>query len=136
MNTYPTHLVISYKDDREYRECLNKLFSFKKLYQECETQCVVQGTNTIEAVNDNFNESANIFLDFVLKKTKNCDQFKKLYNISAATMMCTNPNVGLTVLFSYTYLELFHKCLVHFFSNINDLEKYECYQTLLQIIRN
>lgn len=119
MDTYPTNLIISYNDDSEYRNCINQLFSIKdddQIYDE---------------------KSATIFLDFIFKKTKNIYSFKKLYILSAATMMSTDQNLGLSVLLSYTYLELFHKCLVHYFVTLTtykkDIEGTESYKSLLKM---
>jgi hypothetical protein len=119
MNHYPIDIVIEYHDDSEYRNCINQLF----------------GTNNSD---EDYDEaSATLFLDYVYKLTKTNYFIKKLYILAAATMMSTDQNLGLSVLFSYNYLNLFHKFLVHYFTSKTtykkDIEQNESYVELLNM---
>jgi hypothetical protein len=60
-------------------------------------------------------EAANQAMDHVFQTTKNNPIFKELYLLAAARMFSTDPEIGLSVLFSYDYLEIFHYCLVSFY---------------------
>jgi hypothetical protein len=124
MNSYPTELIISYNDDSEYRKCLYRLFG-------------VDGDNYDDMYFNN--NLADVFLDFVFKKTKNIYSFKKIYILAAATVMSTDQSIGSTVLVSYTYLELFHKCLCHYFRTLTtyrkDIEGTKSYQELLSLFQ-
>jgi hypothetical protein len=56
-------------------------------------------------------------MDYVYDCTKDTPEFMVLYTKAAAKMFSEDPNLGIAVLFSYDYLQLFHACLVEFFSD-------------------
>jgi hypothetical protein len=57
------------------------------------------------------------FLDYVFEKTKDNCLFGELYSSAAAAMFSIDHEIGLSVLFSYDYLALFHACLCNFFDD-------------------
>jgi hypothetical protein len=54
------------------------------------------------------------YLDHVYSITRDNTHFQQLYSKSAASMISTDPEIGLAVLCSYDYLPLFHECMVSF----------------------
>jgi hypothetical protein len=110
---YPITLEIIYETDEEYRDCLCQLLKIDD--------------------DDSFNLE---YLDFIYSKTETIPIFADLYEIAAGTMMSTDKSFGLAVLFSFTYLMNFHKCLVIFFKDPNsNLELNDDFITLFQSIK-
>lgn len=92
---YPTHFQIQYTNDDEYRECMTRVFH-------------------LDDRNEMFDDVYSTkLLDTIFEKTS--FHFKELYIISSAVMMMEDPDIGLAVLCSYDYFELFHLCLCDFF---------------------
>jgi hypothetical protein len=58
--------------------------------------------------------SAAKVLDAVFDATKNEPLFRQVYCLAAAFMMSEDMNIGLSVLFSYDYLQYFHPCVVSY----------------------
>jgi hypothetical protein len=109
---YPITLDITYENDEEYRDCLCQL---------------------LKVDDDSFNFD---YLDFIYSKTEKIPIFIDLYEIAAGTMMSTDKTIGLAVLFSYTYLMIFHKCLVDFFKDpSSNLALNENFITLFKMIK-
>jgi hypothetical protein len=110
---YPISLEITYETDEEYRNCLCQLLKIDD--------------------DDSFNFD---YLDFIYSKTWMIPTFNNLYEIAAGTMMSTDNTIGLAVLFSYTYLIHFHKCLVIYFKNpSSNLELNDDFNVLFQILK-
>jgi hypothetical protein len=63
---------------------------------------------------DDRNVSAG--LDYLYDKTKGVKAFRDLYLVGASRMFSENLEIGMAVVFSYDYFELFHLCLVDFFN--------------------
>jgi hypothetical protein len=53
-------------------------------------------------------------LDYIYEKTHSVPAFCDLYLIGAAKMTSTDPEIGMLIVFSYDYFDLFHLCLVDF----------------------
>ena len=52
---------------------------------------------------------------------------------AAARMFSTDREIGLSILFSYDYLDVFHNCLVFFYTNENEFtDTTDCYVELLK----
>lgn len=103
---------IECRNDAEYRECLRTLFYMKHIHVE-----PVDGLEMDEVTADelNMDETAmSAALDYLFSKTKDCLAFQEVYDIAAGFMFSTDRSIGLTVLFSYDYLPLFHACLCCF----------------------
>jgi len=62
-------------------------------------------------------EAARDTLTFLYDKTINNEIFKELYRLAALKMFSLELDIGLSILLSYDYLEIFHYCLVSFFEN-------------------
>jgi len=130
---YP-NIDISYSNNAQYRQCIRIIFNMDvNVYQT--------KINTLETdVNDTFddetrdelsydNDSASKILDYVFSITKTNELFNKLYISAAANMISTDPQIGIAVLFSYDYFELFHNC-VRLFTQTPDKFNTECNEYL------
>ena len=93
--SYKYDTSIQYDDDDEYRNCICQVFQMAEY--------------------DDTALSAG--LDAIFRKTSSNPRFTEVYGIAAGKMMSEDPEFGLAILFSYDYFELFHLCLVDFFTN-------------------
>lgn len=86
---------VSYTDDDEYRDVVRTLFGF---------------------VSDDDDDDSSIakVLDWVFTQTKHHPLFQTVYIKAASFMISENPETGLTILFAYDYLPLFHSMLLAF----------------------
>ena len=112
---YPINMVISYDNDIEYRQHFRNLFQM--------TCNILAVTDDIDDVTqDEWNYEPGVidpFMDFIYESTKNHPIFQELYLKSAGYMMSTEPSIGIAVLFSYDYLEHFHKVLCDYYHFID-----------------
>ena len=88
---------ISYSDDEEYRKTICDLFDI-----------------TYEPDVDIEFERFMPALDLIYFKTKDQPLFQVVYNQAASFMLSENQEIGLSVLFAYDNLPLFHEMLVAF----------------------
>ena len=121
MLKYPTDLIVKYSNDKEYRNCLRKLFSMNvnTTWNDVDIKELDDITQD-EWLYDS--EAANTFLDFVYNKTKDIPLFQELYILAASAMISTDPNIGIAVLLSYDYFVYFHRCLCLFFDKNPSIE--------------
>ena len=116
MLSYPVALEISYSDDISYRKNIRNLFSMTHICT-WKKDVVVQ-VDQISIDECDYDElPASLFLDFVYDRTSSNFVFMDIYKSAAALMLSEDTSTGLAVLFSYTYFQLFHKCLVVFFTD-------------------
>lgn len=125
---YPIDIVVKYSNDKEYRNCLRKIFSMNTNSTWNDSEI----TDLDEVSQDELlydSDATNIFLDFIYDKTKNNTLLIELYILAASVMISTDTNIGLAVLFSYDYFIYFHKCLCIFFddNNNNNIETNDFY---------
>ena len=149
---YPIDIVVKYSNDKEYRNCLRKIFSMNtnSTWNDSERNTEPVGrsvyarfgseeratesdiTDLDEVSQDELlydSDATNNFLDFIYDKTKNNTLLIELYILAASVMISTDTNIGLAVLFSYDYFIYFHKCLCIFFddNNNNNIETNDFY---------
>ena len=120
---YNINVKVEYNDNKSYRECLRKIANMDISNLNIPFD---QMEDLDEETKDEllFDENAmNKTMDFVFEKTINNDCFKELYLLGSSKMFSLDENIGLAVLFSYDYLELFHLCLVEFFEKNEFNEK-------------
>ena len=116
---YPIDIVVKYSNDKEYRNCLRKIFSMNTNSTWNDSDI----TDLDEVSQDELlydSDATNNFLDFIYDKTKNNTSLIELYILAASVMISTDTNIGLAVLFSYDYFIYFHKCLCIFFDDNNN----------------
>jgi hypothetical protein len=91
---------IFYYDDETYQQTICKLFSM-----------------------DNYDDETVVqILDRLYFETKDQPLFQVVYNQAASFMLSENQEIGLSVLFSYDNLPLFHKMLVAFHTLDNQFD--------------
>ena len=106
---------ISYNSDDEYRDTIRALFNFVN----------------IDASDEADDAQIAKVLDWIYSKTKNHALFQTVYVKAASFMISENPETGLTILFAYDYLPLFHQMLLAFYSLGDQLdEKHVSYVNL------
>lgn len=121
-----TEKNVYYTNDFEYRAWLRRLL------------CMVppnDGTSTNDIENDdddldeitrdelNYDEkAAEHSLNYVYDRTHNHPLFQELYSLAAGVMFSLDKNIGLSVLFSYDYMALFHQCLCCYFENPDEFD--------------
>ena len=115
--SYPTNLNIQYSDNKEYRKCLRNVFKMNPNNYPDTTTMDLDDETEDEMMYDY--ESAAHTLDYVMENTVNYPEFMTLYEKTGSYMFSTDPNIGLTILFGYDYLDLFHSLLKTIFTNQN-----------------
>ena len=95
---YDHSLEIKYADDAEYRNCIRQIF----------------GTENSDDDMLYDDKTVSTGLDYIYEKTKSVPVFRDLYLIGAAKMLSSDLEIGMAIVFSYDYFELFHLCLVDF----------------------
>ena len=109
--------VIQYNNDFEYRAWLRKLFCmrFSDEDEENASKLLSDEDDDIDIITRDeldYNEQASIdALDYVYVKTNDNTLFQELYSLAASKMLSLDRNIGLSVLYSYDYMALFHCCL-------------------------
>ncbi len=79
--------------------------------------------------------STTELLDIIYDGTHLIPEFKKLYQLAAATMMSQDSTIGLAVLFSYSFAHLFHKCIIVYITdNHCNLSKQEDFIQLNRLL--
>ena len=106
--SYPVDALISYEDTPQYRQCVRTIFNMQP--QETPDDADEETKDEQEYDYDSTAHS----MDHIFEITHANPVFKKLIMLAAAKIMTTDPSIGISILFSYDYLELFHKCLVLF----------------------
>lgn len=118
---YRTETPIEYNDTEQYRQCVRALFEMDQtVYEQRIKDIENHNQETLDDVTrDEISYdggAAMKVMDYVYSCTKDNAEFKELYSKAAARMFSEDPNIGIAILFSYDYLQLFHLCLVEFFS--------------------
>ena len=118
--SYPVKLSIEYSNDTEYRHCLRKLFKMNPTnYPD------ISEMNLDEITKDEQSydlDAANITMDYILEITKTIPEVMNLYEKTASFMFSTDPNIGLTIMLGYDYLDLFHQLIIKIVSGISTEE--------------
>lgn len=110
---YPTDIKIYYKNDIEYRKVMRSLFQMT-----CNILSITDDIDEITQDEWNYDsESTSPFMDFIYESTHENPVFQELYKKSAGLMLSEDEGIGLAILFSYDYLELFHNVLCDYFKS-------------------
>ena len=108
---YNINIELNYTDNFQYRNCIRQLF-----YMECSpNEEDIDEETRDELTYDETSISRT--MDILFDMTKDNEMFNVLYDLAAARMISIDRTIGQAVLFSYDYLQLFHKCLGCFLSN-------------------
>lgn len=134
--SYPTSLNVQYSNNNEYRKCLRNVFKMNPNNYPDTTSMDLDDETEDEMMYDY--ESAAHTLDYVMENTTNLPQIMELYEKAGSYMFSTDPNIGLTILFGYDYLDLFHSLLKTIFTNqnITDISQIAEYKKLYAKVFN
>jgi|SaaInlV_150m_DNA_4_1039716.scaffolds.fasta_scaffold42573_2 hypothetical protein len=98
---------IMYNDTAQYRESLRKLFSMNKAnYPAVSDDVDVESKDELEYDDD----ATSRALTHIYSNTKEHPLFKRFYSKAAEFMFSTEYDIGLTILCSYDYLDVFIPC--------------------------
>jgi hypothetical protein len=114
-NEYDTNVLIQYNNNTEYRKSLRTLFRMNTSATDLNID--IDEETRDEMLYDDL--STSTVLEYVFNQTKHHILFQRLYDGAATLMFSTDRNIGMTVLFSYDYLVLFHPCICEFLNTAN-----------------
>ena len=111
---YPVEEIIHYNDDKEYRQCIRRVFAMV-----CRSIVTPEMVANIDETTldeyDHDQETMAKFLDRIYDNTIHHNILQDFYKKAAAFMLSEDPSIGLAILFSYDYFKLFHLVLCDFF---------------------
>ena len=123
---YPINFKFNYECDTSYRKQLRTFVSMNPLEPRMNEHAL--DDDEIDAVtndeNDYDEEAICKFLDKVSNCTSSNKEFQTLYLLAAGTMLSEDGEIGLAVLFSYSYLLPFHSILSRWFNDKSFGEEY------------
>lgn len=114
---YNINAKISYNDNMSYRKCLRFVtnMNIDNIHVPWEQMDEDLDEETIdEQLYDQV--LMTTVMDNIFNDTKDNDNFKELYSLAAAQMFSVDHCIGLAILFSYDYFDLFHNCLYDFYT--------------------
>jgi hypothetical protein len=86
---------VQYKNNQEYRKCIREIFHMKESVSTLDIDDETKDEQNYDDI------STSKVLDYIFSITKKNTHFQELYGYAAATMISTDPEIGLAVLFSY-----------------------------------
>ena len=113
---YNIEYKVNYSDNLSYRNNLRDVFQMNMSNAPDLTYIEDLDDETEDEMLYDY-DAVKTGLDYVYNNTIHHVLFKELYEIAASKMLSVDTNIGITILFSYDYFELFHLCLVDFFTN-------------------
>ena len=113
MQRYNIDYDVKYADNFEYRESMRQVFHMTSSQSHLADD--LDDESRDELLYDDASISAG--LDYLFKATNDVPAFSELFLIGAGRMLSENKEIGLAVLLSYDYFELFHLCLRDFFKD-------------------
>lgn len=118
---YNINYNVNYDNNKEYRKCLREVFSMNM-------NNIDISLNEIEDLDEETedellydNSAINKGLDYIFNLTNHNEHFMDLYISGASCFFSEDPNIGISVMFSYDYFQQFHLCLVDFINNRFDI---------------
>lgn len=109
--SYNIEYNVEYSDNFEYRKAMRQVFRMTADMPDIADD--IDDESRDELMYDDASISAG--LDYVFSATKDVPAFSELFLVGAGRMLSENRDIGLAVVFSYDYFELFHLCLRDFF---------------------
>jgi len=113
MQTYNIDYDVKYEDNLGYRESMRQVFRMTPSQSHLADD--LDDESRDELLYDDATISAG--LDYLFEATKDVPSFSELFLVGAGRMLSENREIGLAVVLSYDYFELFHLCLRDFFQN-------------------
>ena len=115
MYEYPTDIEITYTNSTQFRASLRKLFrmSSNNFPEIVHADIDDESRDELE-----YDEKAAVqAMDSIFLIIENHPLFQAALDKAAGRMFSTNRGIGLSILFCYDYLDVFHKCLVAFLTD-------------------
>lgn len=110
---------VSYRDNREYREFLRKVFKMDDnvVYKSPENALLSPSDIDSESWDEMLFDSGSVSraMDAIFRETIDHPLFCELYESAAAHMISTDKTIGQAVLMSYDYFHMYHGCLCVYF---------------------
>jgi len=106
-------MKINYETNEEYRQYFRELCGMTNFLLD-------PSMNTLELDEETLDEqqfdmdAASKTMDYIWESTKKNSLFQRIYSKAAAIMLSDNNEIGLAIMISYDYLDVFHKCFVEF----------------------
>jgi hypothetical protein len=132
--------VCDYNSNKEYRENLRKVFQMDYLICGSRVDGMEKDANEKfdEETKDELEfdeESVQKAMDYVYDKTKDNELFKGLYKTAAAQMISMDPEIGLSICFSYDYFKQFHECIAEYLESPESWkETSETYKKMVKVL--
>ena len=113
--------IYKYTNNTEYRQCIRQFFQMdSQQYPETIQQIPDLDDETRDEIS--YDEAAaSKKMDYILILTSNIPIFQNMYNLAAGKMFSVDPEIGLAVLLSYDYFQLFNDCFVDFLKENSEL---------------
>lgn len=113
---YPVDIpVVAYSTTSEYRHHLRNIFNMNPdNFPETARDMEIDDESRDEFAYDEI--ASGKAMDTVYSATQDNALFQNIYKLAAGKMLSEDPTIGLTILFCYDYLDIFHSCLVEFFN--------------------
>ena len=107
-----------YNNNIEYRQTIRELFFMKPIPN------LDSDIDDVSRDEMDFDDSCiDRVMEQLFQATREHPLFRELYLLGAARLISEDLTMGQAVLFSYDYLEIFHRCLVCFFREPNDFNE-------------
>lgn len=129
---YNINANIDYSDNTSFRNALRDVFNMKCI--EDVNNSDLDDESRDELLYDE--KTVNNCMTFILETTKDNPIFIELYQITAGRVLSTDLGIGLSILFSYDNLKLFHLLLKDFFKDPYNYDKsFDTYKNLYNHIK-
>jgi hypothetical protein len=109
--SYPVDMQIQYGTNEEYRVCFRQLCKMRPMILD---MSLVELDEETMDEQDFDMEAASKTVDLIWEQTKSHVLFAKLYEKAAAIMISEDREIGLAIMVSYDYLDVFHPCFCEF----------------------
>jgi hypothetical protein len=111
--SYPFDMTIVYGTNAQYRQCFRELCGMTNIVMDPSLNLADLDEETLDEQHFDM-EAASRTMDAIWDSTKSNVQFQKIYEKAAAIMLSQDKEIGLAVLISYDYLDVFHACFCRF----------------------
>lgn len=111
--SYPFDMTIVYGTNSQYRQCFRELCGMANIVMDPSLNLADLDEETLDEQHFDM-EAASRTMDAIWDSTKDNVLFQSLYEKAAAIMLSQDKEIGLAVMISYDYLDVFHACFCRF----------------------
>jgi hypothetical protein len=111
--TYPFDMTVVYGTNAQYRQCFRELCGMSNIVMDPSLNLADLDEETLDEQHFDM-AAASRTMDAIWDSTNNNVLFQSLYEKAAAIMLSQNKEIGLAVMISYDYLDVFHACFCKF----------------------